>query len=60
MKEIEANQIKEEKEMLRKQIAIVDKKKEKEIEKKKIKAKEVKQKIWIFSLVHKVDLWGIF
>ena len=46
MKEIEANQIKEEKEMLRKQIAIVDKKKEKEIEKKKIKAKEVKQKIW--------------
>lgn len=44
-KEIEANQIKEDKEQLKKAIAVVDKKKQKEIENKKKKAKEVKLKI---------------
>lgn len=44
-KEIEAHQIKEDKEQLRKAIAVVDKKKQKEIENKKKKVKEVKLKI---------------
>ena len=55
-KEIEANQIKEEKEMLRKQIEIEDKKKEKEVETKKIKAKGVKKKIWSTIAQHDKEI----